>query len=188
MLDELLSLDKRVLIFFNGLGSKAYDPFFLILTEQVYWAPFFIFLFYLVHKKIGTKKTFVVLLFIAILIAMTHGLTNLVKYEFQRLRPVNDPSVNTIIRIVKKSSSYSFFSGHAANSMAAAVFIFKLLKPYYRGMGFLFLWPLIFAYTRIYLGLHYPVDILCGYLVGIITGNMIFILYSYFMKRNTFVM
>jgi len=187
MLDELLSFDKKVLIFLNGLGSKSYDPFFLLLTEQVYWTPFFIFLFYLIHKKIGIKKTLTVILFIAVLIAITHELTNFVKYKFQRLRPVNDPTVNTIIRIVKQSSSYSFFSGHAANSMAAAIFIFRLLKPYYRGMSLLFLWPLIFAYTRIYLGLHYPGDILCGYLCGIITGNLIFVLYDYFVKRNTFI-
>lgn len=186
MFDELLSLDKKWLIFLNRLGSDSYDPLFLFLTQQVYWTPFFIFLFYLIYKKTGVKTTLIVMLFIALLIAVTDQVTNLFKYEFQRLRPVNDPTVNTIIRIVKKSASYSFFSGHASNSMAAAVFIFRLLKPYYSGMAFLFLWPLIFAYTRIYLGLHFPVDILCGYVCGIITGNLVFELYLFTKNKYSF--
>ena len=183
MVDELLSLDKKLLVFLNGLGSESFDLLFLGLTQQLYWTPFFIFLFYLIFKKIGAKNTIIVMLFVALLIAATDQFTNLFKYHFQRLRPVNDPEVNKLIRIVKKSSSFSFFSGHAANSMAAAVFIYKLLKPYYRGMALLFLWPLIFAYTRIYLGLHFPIDILCGYLFGMLSGNMIFMLYDLSKKR-----
>jgi undecaprenyl-diphosphatase len=67
---------------------------------------------------------------------------------------------------VKTSGSYSFFSGHAANSMAVATFIYLVMKPHFKYLFLLFLWPLVFAYSHLS-GLHYPIDILCGYLFGI---------------------
>ncbi|HJS01515.1 MAG TPA: phosphatase PAP2 family protein [Flavobacterium sp.] len=179
MLDKLLSLDVQLLVFLNGLGSEAYDGLWLFITKQFNWIPFFLFLFYIIYKKLGGKQTLYVLLAIAVLILITDQFTNLVKYSFQRLRPCNNPDINTIIRVVKRQKSFSFFSGHAANSMAAAMFIYLLIKPYFKYAFFLFLWPLIFAYSRIYLGLHYPLDIFCGYLFGILTGGFVFRVYQF---------
>ncbi|MBK0370357.1 phosphatase PAP2 family protein [Flavobacterium agrisoli] len=178
MLEKILQSDVKLLVFLNGLGSETFDGLWLIITKQAYWTPFFLFLFYLIYKKIGSKQTLFVLLFIAVLITCTDQVTNLVKNNVQRLRPCNNEDIKAIIRIVQQRNSFSFFSGHAANSMAAATFIFCLLKPYYKYMSFLFLWPLIFAYSRIYLGLHYPIDILSGFVVGIVLGFTFFKLYK----------
>jgi undecaprenyl-diphosphatase len=82
---------------------------------------------------------------------------------FQRLRPCSNPEINTIIQF--KVSSFSFFSGHASNSMAVATFMYCVMH-YYKFGYLLFLWPLVFAYSRIYLGLHYPIDILSGFYLG----------------------
>jgi undecaprenyl-diphosphatase len=179
MLDKLLSLDTQLFVFLNGLGSASYDEFWLFVTKQFNWIPFFIILLYTVYKRIGGKQTLYVLLFIGGLILFTDQCTNLFKSGFQRLRPCNNPEIKTIIRIVQSRSSYSFFSGHAANSMAAAMFLYHVLKPYFRYTILLFLWPLIFAYSRIYLGLHYPLDILCGYLFGMITGFNAYKIYQF---------
>lgn len=179
MLDKLLSLDVQLFVFLNGLGSECYDGLWLFITKQINWIPFFVLLLYLIYKKIGGKQTLYVLLFIAVLILITDQTTNLVKYSFQRLRPCNNPDIKTIIRIVQSRSSFSFFSGHAANSMAAAMFIYHLIKPYFKYAFLLFLWPLIFAYSRIYLGLHYPLDILCGYLFGMMTGLFMYRIYQF---------
>ena len=118
------------------------------------------------------------LLFIAVLIAFTDQTTNLFKHTFQRLRPCNNPEINTIIRVVQVRKSYSFFSGHAANTMAVATFLFLVLKRHFKYLGFLFLWPLIFAYSRIYLGLHYPGDILTGYFFGALFGSLLYLVYQ----------
>lgn len=183
MLEKIIALDTELLIFLNGLGSEPYDQFWLIITKQIYWIPLFLLFLYLIFKKIGAKQTLYLLLFVALLITFTDQVTNLFKNGFQRLRPCNNPEINTIIRVVKSSSSYSFFSGHAANSMAVAVFLYSLLKRYYKFSFLLFLWPLIFAYSRIYLGLHYPVDIMCGYLFGIFSGFMFFKIYQVVQKK-----
>jgi undecaprenyl-diphosphatase len=84
---------------------------------------------------------------------------------------------------VQFRGSYSFFSGHASNSMAVTVFLYLNLKRYSKYFYVLFLWPLIFAYSRIYLGLHYPVDILSGYLFGLFGGFMFFKLHQAVQKK-----
>jgi len=104
---------------------------------------------------------------------------NFFKDYVQRLRPCNDPEINGIIRIVKSSQSYSFFSGHATNSMATTMFIFLFLRKYYKQAYLLFLFPLVFAYTRIYLGLHFPLDIITGYAFG---GTFGYLFYRIFAK------
>jgi undecaprenyl-diphosphatase len=160
------------------LGSETYDGLWLFITKQINWIPFFILLLYLIFKKTGTKQTLFLLLFVAFLVAFTDQTTNLFKNGFQRLRPCSDPEINTIIRVVKSSSTFSFFSGHAANTMAVTTFLFLILKRHFKYFGLLFLWPLIFAYSRIYLGLHYPIDIICGYLCGLTLGFLMFKIYQ----------
>lgn len=182
-MEELLKLDTEIFSYLYGLGSEPYDQFWLIITKQIYWAPFFIAVFYLLQKKVGWKNFGIIILFLALLITFTDQITNLVKNNFQRLRPCNAPELSNIMRGVIKRSSFSFFSGHASNSMASTTFIFLILRKYYKHTYLLFLFPLLFAYSRIYLGLHYPLDILSGYLFGIIFGTIIYKLYSLFMKK-----
>ena len=170
MLEYLSELDHTVFLFLNNLGSERWDGFWLFITKQLHWTPFFLFLLYLLVKNYGWKHVLVLVLIIALMLVFTDQTTNLVKNTFMRLRPCNDPTLEGFMREVKSSKSFSFFSGHASNSMASAVFIFALLRKYYRYAFLLFLWPLIFAYSRIYLGLHFPGDILCGYLFGILSG------------------
>ncbi|WP_369766164.1 phosphatase PAP2 family protein [Flavobacterium sp. WC2429] len=183
MLEKILTLDTQLLVYLNSLGSTQYDGLWLIITNQLNWLPLFLLLLYVIFKKLGTKQTLYLLLFIAILLTFTDQVTNLFKNGFQRLRPCNNPEINTIIRVVKKSNSYSFFSGHAANSMAVASFLYFTLRKYSFYFILLFLWPLIFAYSRIYLGLHYPLDIFCGYVFGIFSGFLCSILYKKAQKK-----
>lgn len=174
MLKNILSLDTELFIYLNSLGSEMYDSFWLFITKQSHWTPFFLVLLYFVYKKIGFKQTFLVLLFVIFLLTITDQITNLFKYTFQRLRPCNNLAIKPLIRIVKSSDTFSFFSGHAANSMATMTFLFLILRKYYRFAFLLFLFPLIFAYSRIYLGLHYPIDILVGYGVGFFFGYVFY--------------
>lgn len=177
-MEKIIQLDKQLLVFLNGLGSEQYDGLWLLITKQLHWTPIFLFIFYLLYKNLGWKKLLLALVSIAVLIAFTDQFTNFIKDTFQRLRPCNDEEINGIIRIVKDSETFSFFSGHAANSMASTVFIFLILKKFYSKAYLLFLFPLIFAYSRIYLGLHFPGDILTGYAVGGTFGYGMYKLYS----------
>lgn len=177
MLEKIQELDTRLFVYLNSLGSETFDSLWLIITQQLYWTPFFLFLFFLIYKKIGIKQTLYILLFIAVLIAFTDQMTNLFKHTFERLRPCNNPEIKSFIRVVQVRNSFSFFSGHAANTMAVATFLYLILKRHFKYFGLLFLWPLIFAYSRIYLGLHYPVDILTGYFFGALFGSLLYLVY-----------
>lgn len=178
MLDYLLHLDREVFLFLNNLGSEQWDGLWLFITKQINWIPVFLFFLYLVFKQYGWRHTLLILGMMALLILITDQTTNqLFKYRFERLRPGSDPSLDGLMRAVKTSNTFSFISGHASNSMAACFFLFTVLKSRYKYIGFMFLWPLIFAYSRIYLGLHYPGDILVGYIWGILMSLLVLKLY-----------
>ncbi len=178
MLEKLLSLDTKLFVFLNGLGTESYDGLWLFITKQSNWIPLFLLLLYVIYKKLGAKQTLYLLLFVAVLVTITDQTTNLFKNGFQRLRPCNNPDINSFIRVVQVRSSFSFFSGHAANSMAVATLVYFTLRQYFNYFWLLFLWPLIFAYSRIYLGLHYPLDILSGYLFGFTFGFLMYKVYK----------
>lgn len=185
MLEKIIQLDKELLVFLNGLGSPTFDGLWLIITKQLYWTPVFLLIFYFLQKKLGWKNFGYYILFTALLILLCDQTANLFKEHFQRLRPCYDPQLMDFIRIPgKKSPSFSFFSGHAANSMATTVLSFMILKRYYKHVYLLFLFPLIFAYSRIYLGLHFPGDILTGYLFGAIFGFIFYKLYQKYVLKG----
>lgn len=183
MLERIIEIDKKVLVVFNNLGSERFDTLWLFITKQSSWVPFFIFLAYLIFKSSSWKNLLLVMLFTAILLTIGNETVEACKIYFERLRPCNDPTVNTLIRIVKDSKSFSFFSGHATNSMSCMVFVFFVLKKHYRYTFMIFLYPLIFAYSRIYLGVHFPTDILTGYIFGASLGFLFFIGYQKAQKK-----
>ncbi|CAM3535024.1 membrane-associated phospholipid phosphatase [Flavobacterium saliperosum S13] len=182
-MEKIIQLDKQLFVFLNGLGSEQFDGLWLLITKQLHWAPFFVFIFYLLYKKVGWKHLLLILISIAALITFSDQFTNLIKNNVQRLRPCNDLEIKDIIRIVKASDTFSYFSGHASNSMASTTFVFLILRKYYKYAFLLFLFPLIFAYSRIYLGLHFPGDILSGYVFGAFAGCGFSKLYDIFRKK-----
>lgn len=185
MLEKIIQLDRELLVFLNSYGSPTFDGLWMIITKQAYWTPIFLIFFYLLQKKLGWKNFGFYILFTALLILLCDQTANLFKDYFQRLRPCYDPLVMDIIRIPgKKSPSFSFFSGHATNSMATTVLTFMILKRYYKHAYLLFLFPLIFAYSRIYLGLHFPGDILTGYAFGATFGFIFYKLYQKYILKN----
>jgi len=183
MLEKLQELDRDLFVFLNGMGSETFDPFWRVITQLWSWVPIFVVIFYLTFKRLGWRHALLVVGMITLLLLVTDQTTNLIKNGIQRLRPGNNPEIADIIRAVIKRHSFSFISGHASNSMAVAFFLYRVLHPYLKYMGFFFLWPLIFAYSRIYLGLHYPGDILAGYLYGLLTGWLVLKLYIYLRDR-----
>ena len=182
-MEQLINLDKELFLFLNGLGSEQFDSFWEIITKQIYWSPLFIGVFYLIQKKVGWKELGIIILFLAALITFTDQITNLFKYSFERLRPCNNPEFDGIMREVITRKSFSFFSGHASNSFATTTFVVLIIRNYYKHTYLLYLFPLIFAYSRIYLGLHYPGDILAGYVAGGIFGFGFYKLFVYLLPK-----
>jgi undecaprenyl-diphosphatase len=178
MLDYVIHLDKKLFIFLNNLGSKPFDEIWLLVTKQLNWIPFFLILLFILYKKLGTKKLGIAILTVAALITFTNEITDVIKFSVQRIRPCNDDTLAGLIRVVKDSDTFSYFSGHASNSTASMMFVYLILRRYYKYSYLIFLYPLIFAYSRIYLGLHFPLDIISGYVFGGFTGILFYRIFS----------
>ena len=175
MLESLLHKDTELLIFLNNLGSEQWDGFWLALTNQFHWSPLFALLLFLIFKKLGWKNGSLLLLFIAIVVAFSDQFTNFIKHSFERLRPCNTEGIVEQLRsFTYKPGGYSFYSGHASLSSTITVFLILTLKKYYKYIWFLVIFPLLFGYSRIYLGVHYPLDVFSGYLAGIFFGYLFY--------------
>jgi undecaprenyl-diphosphatase len=173
-LESLIELDKAFFVFLNSLGYESFDFIWLLITDKKSSIPLYIFLLFYSYKKLSTKDFLKYLLVVTLLILFTDQISGFFKDYFQRLRPCHDPDINSYIRIVKKGCGglYSFFSSHAANTFALATFFYILLKKYSYIFKFLFAWALIVSYSRIYVGVHFPMDILFGICFGVFSGYM----------------
>lgn len=168
----MLTYDTELFLLLNNLGNESWDGFWLVVTEKWSSIPLYALLLYLIYRNLGPKGTLIVLLVVAAMITATDQLANLFKYGIQRPRPCRLEALQDQMRFVAHGCGrFGFFSAHAANSMATAVFVGLLLRPYYRWLVFvLLLWSSVVAYSRIYLGVHYPLDIVTGMAVGGLLG------------------
>jgi undecaprenyl-diphosphatase len=186
MLDQLLQYDKELFLFLNNLGSPTWDELWLVITNKLTFIPLYAILLFLIYKRLGLKALLLIVLIVAVMIAFTDQITNLFKYIIvKRPRPCREEELQGIMRFVApRCGRYGFFSGHSANSMAAAVFVGLILRPYYKKLIFiLLLWSATVAYSRIYVGVHYPLDIICGMTFGAIAGFGFYKLQIYLRKR-----
>jgi len=176
-MDTILEIDKDLLIWINSFHTAWLDPVMLIVTKTAFWTPLYLFFIYLIFKKLGPNAWFAIA-GAALTILLTEEITSgLMKPFFQRLRPSNDPSVQNLLHLVADSKGviyhggkYGFASSHAANTFGTATLMWLLFKDRTRWMIFAFLWAAIMTYTRLYLGVHFPGDILVGALIGVLSG------------------
>ena len=180
-MESLIDLDKALFIFLNSLGSESFDFFWLLITDKKSSIPLYMFLIYYIYKKLSYKNFFKHLVLIIILIFLTDQTSGFFKDYFQRFRPCHDQDINTLIRIVRKGCGglYGFFSAHAANTFAVATFFYFTLNKYSKNFKYLFFWAIIVSYSRIYIGVHFPIDIIFGACFGITLGY----LFSFFFNK-----
>lgn len=185
MIEQLLEYDTELFLFLNNLGSNTWDGLWLVITHKLSFIPLYALLLFLLYKSFGLKSLLIFVVVIALMITFTDQITNVFKRGFERLRPCRTEGVMEYMRMVASyCGKYSFFSGHSSNTMAAAVFAGLMLKPYYKNLIFILLfWSATVAYSRIYVGVHYPLDILCGMTFGAISGFMFYKLAKFLLKR-----
>ena len=183
MLECILSADLSLLRFFNSGNSVYFDALVPMLTSGLTWIPLYIALFYLVVKNHETMAQIGLIVATAVVcVCLAGGIGDfIVKPMVGRLRPCNDPMVKAQLNLVAGtlSESYSFFSSHAANTFSLAMFFSLLVRDRLFAIV-MFLWA-----TRLYLGVHYPSDILCGMLYGSFVGVVVYLaFYKLFYKFN----
>ena len=186
MIEKILDLDSYLFLFLNNLGSQYYDNFWIFLSRTeanvMVYLVILIAYIYSINNKKRTKILFRLIITIAILITISDQTSNLFKDSFQRLRPCYNELISDSLRLVKDSCGgrYGFFSAHASNSFSLAIFFGLLLRSSNKLFILLFaIYAFLISYSRIYLGVHYPIDILVGAIFGTINAIVLFKIYLY---------
>lgn len=186
MLEELIQYDKELFLFLNNLGNPTWDAFWMFITNKLSSIPLYFILLVVAYRELGLKKTMLLVVTVAILVLTTDQLSNFFKYGVQRLRPCYDPDINSVMRLVKATcgGKFGYFSAHAANSFAIAFFFTKLLGKKFRYIGiFLMVWAFLMAYSRIYIGVHFPLDVFTGGLFGLVLSWIAAKLYIFALQK-----
>ena len=178
MIDSLVELDKRLFLALNELHAPWLDPIMYWVSDTVIWLPLYAFLLYHV-AKLPRSRAMIAVVCIAAGITMSDQLSSkLIRPRVQRPRPTWDVQVSSQVHTVNeyRGGHFGFPSSHAANTFCAAILIMLLLrKPW---TAWLLAWALLVSYSRIYLGVHYPGDILAGALLGSCCALTAFMLYK----------
>lgn len=168
-MEEIILEDKQAMIFLNNLGSSTFDPFWILVSEKWFWIPLYVIFLYFLYKNFNKKPLFYILLFVALGITASDQIANIFKFGFERLRPCHDPSLEGLLREVKCGGKFGFYSAHSSNSFFVATYLTMLLGKKIKQLPyFLFVWAAIVAYSRVYLGMHFPGDIIIGAIMGIL--------------------
>ncbi|MCB0375575.1 MAG: phosphatase PAP2 family protein [Sinomicrobium sp.] len=178
-MNSIIEYDKALFLFLNSLGNETWDGFWLAVTNTYTAVPLYAVLLFLTVRRFGVKSALVIVLLVALMITGTDQLANAFKYGFERLRPCHDETVMHAMRLVKPhcGGKFGFFSAHAANSSAVAAFFSLVFAKHYSVLPLLLtMWAILVAYSRIYIGVHYPLDVITGMSVGMLAGWLFYTL------------
>jgi undecaprenyl-diphosphatase len=179
VLEFLNQLDTDLFLLINGWHGSFFDAFMVYISARFFWIPFYIILLYLLVSE-QKKRSWLALVAVIILITLSDQLSvHAFKEVFQRLRPCHDTSLALMVHTVEGcGGKFGFISSHASNSFALAFFLTALLRYRYHLIGWvMYSWAILTIYSRVYLGAHYPGDVLVGALVGSLLGWLVFLLY-----------
>lgn len=182
MWKKLIEIDHQILTFINQQGTPMQDVFWLYITNALNWIPFFLLLLFVTFRFFPAEK-WKILIFTLLSLFTTVFITNITKEIVMRIRPLNDEALAPLLRFVTPQEGYSFFSGHTSNSFAVCTFLFLVFRQKLRWSFWVFFWAVPYAYSRMYLGVHFPSDILVGMLMGISIASI----YFHFYKKKTLI-
>jgi len=179
MIDALNQVDQQLFLRLNGPVSPFIDQLMFAISGRLEWIPLYVILLVFIIRKYRWNSVWI-LVAVVVLITLSDQLANVLKDGVKRFRPCKDPDIGHLVHTVNNycRSSYGFVSGHAANSFALATLI-SLLFPRRWIITAMVFWAVLVSYSRIYLGVHYPGDVLGGWILGALIA---FVLYL-FLKR-----
>lgn len=176
MLEYIKNTDSQLTLWLNSFHTPFMDAVMVAATNHWWWIPLYIFILYKLYKQFGLHG-YVYLLGLALVILMADQFTSgLMKPYFERLRPCHEPLLQELLHLPMGCGGlYGMASSHAANTFGAATFLFLIFNSnHQKQVGWLFLWPFMVSYSRVYLGVHYVGDVLTGALVGGISALIAF--------------
>ena len=179
-LQQIITFDQELLLQLNGSDSLFWDGFMWLSTKMFTWIPLAFVLVYVIFKNNKIKEALTILILVGVVITLADQIASgFCKPFFARYRPTQDPELMYQIDIVNgyRGGTYGFMSSHAANTFGVAIFLSLIFKSGSLTL-ILFIWAILNAFSRIYLGVHYPGDILFGTMVGIGVGILIYMIYK----------
>ncbi len=175
LLEFLDQIDKELLLFLHRQSTPFLDIAMVAITEKYSWIPLYLILIVVLIRQFGWQAIYSIVAVILLVIVSDQLTSSFMKPFFGRFRPCHDPEIGHLIRIIRRcGGEFGFVSSHAANSFSVSTFYILLFYKTHRYVWWLLIWPLLFSYSRIYLGVHYPLDVLGGALVGIALGWLVY--------------
>lgn len=182
-MNPLIRLDEALFVKINRDWSSAgLDNIMTLLSNPYTWIPLYVLFVVLIFKIKGYNGIWFVIGMVLSFAVSDLVSSRVFKPLFKRVRPCNTEHLHARIPY-KKSNSYGFVSSHAANHAALAIFMMLLLGTSRKWRWLLALWALAVSYSRVYLGVHYPGDVIGGMLLGVLTGWSLFRLTQYLVKK-----
>lgn len=187
MLESLVELDKWLFGLVNGAWHNSFlDAVVPYWRDKKTWIPLYLFFAIVLTLKYQWKVFWVLLMVGIVILIADQSSSELLKKSIERLRPCNDPSLLDVRTLVHCGGGFSFTSSHATNHFALATILYLILRQFWTARWLpisLYLWAFSIAYGQVYVGVHFPLDVFCGALLGILIGWGVYNLFRLFYKR-----
>lgn len=184
MIEFFQHLDHQLFFILNHHFGPGMDQFMYIVTQIPTWFPLYLLIFWFFYRKLGWKGFLAAVLAAALMILVTDQTCNFFKTYTPKFRPTHNPAIMHLVNTVNnyRGGLYGTVSGHAANSFAIAAFTSLIFRRKWVTAGMM-LWAALVAYSRLYVGVHFPLDIFFGTLLGFLTGFGGYRLFLWFRDR-----
>jgi undecaprenyl-diphosphatase len=182
MMEFVLQLDRALFFFLNGLQHPVLDTLMLWITYRFTWFPFYGVLVYLLVKHFGKNSIPMIVCLLLTVILADQVSSGFFKPYFARLRPCHDPLMEGVSLVGHCGGRFGFVSSHAADTFGAATCLWLLVREYWKPVAWMFAWAAVVSYSRIYLGVHYPLDIALGALLGALLAFCCYGVYTWYTK------
>jgi undecaprenyl-diphosphatase len=184
MIESILEADQQFFLWLNSFHTTWLDPVMYWITNKYTWFPVYGILVIGIVIKYGWEGVRIVLILAVIIAACDQLTSGFMKPTFERLRPCHSPSIANFVHLVKGcGGQYGFVSSHAANSFGLAAALWLFLSSWSSWFAVGFVWAAVVSYSRIYVGVHYPLDIIVGAFIGVILAWLIYQLYQRYRGR-----